>query len=98
MTFSTILILIALISAVLLAFDSGTRLPPALAIAATVLELLARFGVLKPTVGGIDWFVVLGGALVVVGALVWLRVSTKLTVTAATLLVAVGALQVVARI
>jgi hypothetical protein len=98
MTFSTILIMIALISSVILALDSGTRLPPALAIAVTVLELLNRFNVLKATIFGYEWMLILGAALVVIGAVVWVRVSTKLTVTSATLLVAVGALQVISRI
>jgi len=98
MTFSMTLIVIALASAVMLTLDTSSRLLPALGVAAGILELLAHFNVLHGNLAGLDWFLILGGALAVIGVLVWLRVTTKLTVTSATLLVAVGALQVIARL
>jgi hypothetical protein len=98
MSFLTVLILIALASSLVLTLDTSSRVLPAIAIALCVIELLARFDVIKATVSGVDLFLALGSGLALVGALIWLRVSTKLTVTSATLLVAVGALQIVARI
>ena len=70
------------------------RLWPAVATVAAGLELLKGLGLLHLSVSGLSLSLVLGAALAVAGALCWAKLSGKLHVTAATVIMLVGVSQV----
>ena len=95
MSLSLILAIAALVFALVLAFQSQSRLFPAIAAAVAAVEVLIEFGVLRLSISGIPLGLVLAITLAVAGALCWVRVQGKLHVSAATVILIVGATQVV---
>jgi hypothetical protein len=94
MNMPTVLVVAALVASVVLLMQIKARLFPAIALAASGLEALLVFRVLKFSLGSINLMLVLGGALVVAGVAVWMKTSSKMPVTAATTVAVVGAVQV----
>jgi len=86
--------LAALVSSVVLVFSGQARVAAIVALAASALEALIALRIVHLHVAGLPLGVLLGAALLVAGALVYLKVGTKSAVTAATVAVLVGAFQV----
>jgi hypothetical protein len=89
----TVLILSALISALVLALNRGDRIFPIVALIATGLQAAIHFGILSLSVAKFRIDVILPALLVIAGGVCWARASRKPTVTAATVLFAIGALE-----
>jgi hypothetical protein len=93
MNVGTALILAAVAGSIVLLMQLKARLFPIVALAASGLEALLAFRVLKLSVG-FNLGLVLGAVLVVTGAVIWAKTSGKTPVTAATTVALVGAVQV----
>lgn len=86
--------LAALIASAYLLMGRAARLPAIFATAAAGLEVLMAYGVVHLSVSRFPISLVLGLVLLVAGVLAYLRVSAKGAVSAATIAVLVGAVQV----
>lgn len=98
MTVATALILMVSAASLLLFMRAGARLVPAIALAVSALELLLAFRIVQLGLKGVPLDLVLGGALATCGALLYLRVSHKTLVAAATVVALVGAVQVLSAV
>ena len=94
MNIGSLMVLAALGASIVLFMQIKARLFPVIALAASALEALLVFRVLSFSLGGLNLMLVLGGALVVAGVLIWTKTSGKIPVTAATTVALIGALQV----
>jgi hypothetical protein len=87
-----LMILGALVASFVLVFRSGERIPAFIALAAAALEALIAFRLVTikgpPSLG-----LVLAAALTVAGVWSWMRASSKVTVTAATVVALIGVIQ-----
>lgn len=93
---AAVLVLAALAASVLLLLHSRARLLPAIAVAASGLEALLVLDLVRLELRGVPLALLLGLALAVSGALIYLRVGGKTQVAAATVVTLVGAAQVIA--
>src|SRR5512139_3363184 len=91
--FGTALVVIALASSILLLMQMTDRMLPTVAAIAAGIEALLVFGLMSLSLAKFRIDVILPAVLVVAGGICWGKVSTKHTVTAATLVTVVGALQ-----
>jgi hypothetical protein len=94
MSVTTVMILAALGASVVLVMQLKARLFPVIALAASALEALLAFRVFKLSFSHMG--LILGGALVVAGVAIWMKTGSKTPVTAATTVMLVGAIQVLA--
>ena len=94
MTVATALILVVVAASLFLFMRASARLLPAIALAASGLEALLAFRIIQLGLKGVPLDLILGGALAGSGALLYLRVSNKAQVAAATVITLVGAMQV----
>jgi hypothetical protein len=96
MTFNlpTLLVLAAVGASVLILLQSRSRLFAIFAVGASVIELLYVLKILTFAINGLSIWLILGGVLVVAGIFVWLRNGHKAVITAATVLILVGGIQV----
>lgn len=90
---ATLLITSAVISALVLALHRGDRILPIVAVIASGIAAAIHFGLLSLSVAKFRIDVILPALLVIAGAVCWARATTKSTITAATVLFAVGAIQ-----
>jgi hypothetical protein len=67
-----------------------------LALLASAIEILLALGAIYVTVRGIPLTLVLGGVLVVAGALCWRYSTSKLSVSAATVVMVAGGARIAA--
>jgi hypothetical protein len=88
------LALAALIASLFLLLGSAARIPAVFATAAAGLEVLMSYGVVHISVSRFPIGLVLGAILLVAGVVAYLRVSAKGAVSAATIAVLVGLIQV----
>ncbi len=88
------LALAALIASIYLLLSSAARVPAIFATAAAGLEVLMAYGVVHLAVSGHSISLILGAVLLVAGVIAYLRVSARGAVSAATIAVLVGAVQV----
>lgn len=88
------LVLAAFIASVFLLFGSRSRIPAVFAAAASGMELLMSYGKVHLAVSSFPIGLVLGAVLLVAGVMAYLRVTAKTAVSAATIVVLVGAVQV----
>ena len=95
MTFNlgTVLMLLTFCSAVYLLLNKSDRMFPTLAVIASGLQLLMAFGLMSLTLARFRIDVILPAILVVAGVICWSKVSTKGTITAATIVTLMGATQ-----
>lgn len=98
MTVATAIILVVVAASLFLFMRASARLVPAIALAVSALEALLAFRIIQLGLKGIPLDLVLGGVLAGCGALLYLRVSHKQQVAAATILTFVGAMQVLAAV
>src|SRR5688572_15145175 len=89
----TTLVLVALVAACVLVFDQRDRLWASIAVVAAGVEALLAFKVISVNARGIPLGLLLAAALGVAGILCWMRAGSKTATSAATLIVMVGALQ-----
>lgn len=85
----------ALAASLLLFFTAAGRLLPAVALAASGLEVLMSLGILHVSVARLPLGLVLGLALALPGVLAWFRATAKPAISAAAIVGFVGVLQVV---
>lgn len=93
MQLSTTLALVALVAAVM-CLESRTRAYSLTAVAVAGLEVAMAFGVLSLSISGFSLALILGGLLVLAGAMIFGNAAGKLTIAASTSIVLIGALQV----
>ncbi len=91
----TALIATALAAAIYLLLNKSDRLFPMIAVIASGIELLLGLGVMSLSVSKFRIDVILPALLVVSGAICWSRSAEKGSITAATGLALVGAIQLV---
>ena len=94
MTIGTLLVLIAVVGSVVLVAQSTSRTFPLVALVASGLEALLAFKVVSFSVSGVNVLFLLAIALVVGGGGSWMPATSKHSVTAATAVTMVGAVQV----
>jgi hypothetical protein len=95
MTATTALAVTALVASVVL-LKLPKRVYPVVAVLVSALQLAMTLGVLSLSVKALPLPLVLGAALLIAGALAFMHASEKAVVAAATLVTAIGALQVLA--
>lgn len=90
---ATVLIIATFCCAIYLLLDRSDRMFPMLAVIASGVELLLAFGVMSLSVAKFRIDVILPALLVVAGVACWTKVSSKGTITAATVIALIGATQ-----
>lgn len=93
MNIGTLMILAALAASLLLFVRISARLFPAIALIASGCEAILAFKIVRFSPSGINVLLVLAVALVVAGGFSWVNTQSKPTVTAATVVTLVGAIQ-----
>lgn len=88
------LVLAAFVASVFLLFGSSSRMPAIFATAASGVELLMSYGKVHLAVASIPVGLLLGAVVLVAGVMAYLRVTAKTAVSAATIVVLVGVVQV----
>ena len=94
MNIGTLLVLTAVVGSVVLVAQSTSRLFPLIALVASGLEALLAFKIVSFSVSGINVLFILALALLVGGGASWMHATAKPSVTAATAVAMVGAVQV----
>jgi hypothetical protein len=98
LTQSMLLACLALVGSVILAARHRPVLFPVIAAVASALEVLMAFGLVHLSIARLPLAMVLGVMLLVGGGVTYVRTGDKLSVTAATVVTLVGALQVLAAV
>ena len=93
MTIDKLMVLLALAGSVVLVTQASARLFPIIALVASGLEALLMFRIVTFSVSGVSIFLILAIALLIGGGVSWVQTESKHTVTAATAVVLVGAIQ-----
>ena len=93
--FGTALVVAALAGSLVLVVHRDDRLFPIIAAVAAGLEALIAFHVISLSSGKFRTDVVLPAVLLIAGLVCWSRTSTKPTITAATVVALVAAIQLV---
>lgn len=95
-SYSTALVVTAVVSSLVLCLERGNRVFPLIALVVSGVQALIVFGVISFAMRGLRIDVVLPALLVIAGVVCWSRTSHKSHVTAATLVTLVGLLQLLA--
>jgi len=93
--FATVLIAMLVVASVILVLQPGDRLFAIAALVTSGLEALIAFRIINLSSGKVRIDLILPAILVVAGGVCWARSGTKSTITAATVIVVIGALQLV---
>lgn len=93
-----VLIVCALVGSVLVVMQSGDRVFPMIAVVAAGLQALIAFDILELSLRKYRIDVILPALLVVSAAICWSRASAKIATTAATVVLFVGAIQLLSAI
>ena len=96
MTIDKLMVLLALAASLVLVTQASARLFPIIAVVAAALETLLMFRIVTFSVSGVNVFLVLAIGLVIGGGVSWAQTDSKNTVTAATTVVLIGAIQLAA--
>jgi hypothetical protein len=94
--FANIPIVAALVGSIVLVMQTSDRLFPMLALVASGVEALLAFGIMSLSLAKFRIDIILPALLVVSAGICWVRMSTKPTITAATVATFVGAIQLIA--
>lgn len=89
----TALIVASLAGSIMLVVNKGERLFPLVALVASALEALIAFHVIQLSVARFRIDIILPALLVLAGAICWSRSESKSSVTSATVVTLVGAIQ-----
>ncbi len=95
MAVSTLLVLAAVAASLLAVLTAAQRIVPIIALVASGLEAVLRLGLISLHVTHVPIGLALAAALAVAGAILWMRAITKPLSTAATVILLVGAVQLV---
>jgi hypothetical protein len=98
MNVATVLVFAALSASILLFLRTRPRVLPIVALVASGLQALTLLKVVSLGGTGLPMGLILGGALAASGALLYLRVSSKPLVAAATVVAMVGAIEVLSAV
>ncbi|MDC0667887.1 hypothetical protein [Nannocystis radixulma] len=98
MNVATVLVLAALSASILLFLRTRPRLLPILALVGSGVQALMLFKVVSLGGTGLPLALLLGGLLAASGVLLYLRVSSKPLIAAATVVAMVGAIQVLSAV
>jgi hypothetical protein len=90
MNLSMIFAVAAMAGAVLLLVQTSNRIWPLVAVIAAGIHLLILTRIVHLSISGLSLSLVLGLALAVAGVMCWLKVSSKLHVSAATVVALLG--------
>ena len=93
---ATVEIALVFASSIYLMLQYSEKVFPVLAVVASGIELLLVMGLMSLSVAKFRIDVILPAILVVAGVMCWMKVSTKGTITAATVVALVGAIQLLA--
>lgn len=93
MNVATLMVLAAVAASLVLVAQASARLFPVLALVASGIEALLVFKIVSFSVSGINVWVVLAVALLVSGGVSWVQTESKPTVSAATTVALIGAIQ-----
>ena len=96
MTIEKLMVLLALAGSIVLVTQASARLFPIIALVASGLEALLMFRIVTFSVSGVSIFLILAIALLIGGGVSWVQTESKHTVTAATVVVLIGAIQLAA--
>ena len=96
LTTPTLLVCAALVASIVLLMRHRPLGLPILATVVAVFEMLVAFHVVTLSIMRVPLPLFLGAALAIAGLAVWVRSGTKSTITAASLVVFVGLVQIVA--
>src|SRR5688572_6237759 len=96
MTIDKLMVLLALAGSIVLVTQASARLFPIIALVASGLEALLMFRIVTFSVSGVNIFLVLAIGLLIGGGVSWVQTESKHTVTAATVVVLIGAIQLAA--
>ena len=97
MTAGQLMVLVALVGAIVLVARGGSRPFALAALLASGVEALLAFRLIQLSVVRVDLLTLLAAALLVSGGVCWYREGGKATVTSATAVALVGALQLAGR-
>jgi hypothetical protein len=97
-SFPTAMVVTALIAAIVLVLNRGDRLFPVIALVAAGVEALIAFKLIQLSSGKLRIDILMSAALLLAGCLCWGKSSTKSTITAATIVALVGAIQLLGAI
>lgn len=89
----TVLVITTFCASIYLLLNKSDRMFPTLAVIASGIQLLLAFGLMSLTLAKFRIDVILPAVLLVAGAVCWTKVSTKGTITAATIVTLMGATQ-----
>jgi hypothetical protein len=95
---ATLVIASALISSLILVLNRGDKILPIVALLAVGLEAALHFGVIQLSFAKFRIDVILPALIVIAGGVCWARATAKGPVTAAAVLFAVGAIQLLAAV
>lgn len=96
MSIPSLLVLAGLTASVVALAVSAQRVVPIVAVLATGLEALLRFGIVHLDVANLPLGVILGTVVAVSGAVIWVRAAGKTLVSAASVVTLVGVVQLLA--
>lgn len=89
----TVLVITTFCASIYLLLNKSDRMSPTLAVIASGIQLLLAFGLMSLTLAKFRIDVILPAVLLVAGVVCWTKVSTKGTITAATIVTLMGATQ-----
>lgn len=90
---ATVLVITTLCASVYLLMNKSDRMFPTLAVIASGVQTLIVFGLMSLSVAKYRIDVILPAILVVAGIVCWMRVTTKGTITASTLITLIAAIE-----
>ncbi len=89
----TTMVVTTLVASLYLLLHKSDRMVPTVAVIAAAIQALIVFGLMSLSLAKFRIDVILPAVLTVAGAVCWGKESTKGTITAATLLTAIGAME-----
>jgi hypothetical protein len=89
----TVLVVTTFCAALYLLLNKSDRMFPTIAVLASGVQLLMLFGLMSLTLAKFRIDVILPALLVVAGIVCWMKVSTKGTITAATLIMLIATIE-----
>ena len=89
----TVMVITTFCAALYLLMNKSVRMWPMLAVIASGVQLLMVFGLMSLTLAKFRIDVIIPALLVVAGVICWMKVSAKGTITAATLIMLIAAVE-----
>jgi uncharacterized membrane protein YjjP (DUF1212 family) len=90
---ATVLVITTLCSSIYLLMNNGDRMFPTLAVIASGVQTLLAFGLMSLSLAKFRVDAILPAILIIAGIVCWMRVSTKGTITASTLITLIAGVE-----